>query len=69
MHPTLQYELMNARIADLHRQAQRDRTARAAIRSRRTQAHPRARFLLGRAVTGRARMLTLAGGRSPSPTR
>ena len=67
MHPTMQYQLMNARIADLHHQAQRDRTARAAIRSRRTQAHPRARFLLGRAVTVMARMLTLAGG--PSPTR
>ena len=67
MHPTMQYQLMNARIADLHRQAQRDGIARAAIRSRRTQARPRARFLLGRAVTVMARMLTLAGG--PSPTR
>jgi precorrin isomerase len=69
MHPTMQYELMNARVADLHRQAQRDRTAQAAIRSRRAQAHHRARFVLGRAVTAVARVLTLAGGRSPSPTR
>jgi hypothetical protein len=69
MHPTMQYQLMNARIADLHRQAHRDAQAQAAIRSRRTQAHPRARFLLGRAVTVMARMLTLVGGRSPSPTR
>jgi hypothetical protein len=69
MHPTMQYELMNARVADLHRQAQRDRAARAAIRSRRAQAHHRARFVLGRAVTVVARVLTLAGGRSPSPTR
>jgi hypothetical protein len=69
MHPTMQYELMNARIADLHRQAQRDRTAKAAIRSRRAPAHHRARFVFGRAVTVVARVLTLAGGRSPSPTR
>jgi hypothetical protein len=69
MHPTMQYELMNARVADLHRQAQRDRTARVATQSRRAQAHHRARFVLGRAVTVVARVLTLAGGRSPSPTR
>lgn len=68
MHPTMQYELMNARIADLHRQAQRDQTAQAAIRSHRAPAHHRTRFVLRRAVTVVARALTLAGGRSPSPT-
>ena len=68
MHPTLQHQLMNAQIADLHRQAQRDR-ARAAIRSRRAQAHHHARFMLGRAVTVMARVLTQDGGRSLSPTR
>jgi hypothetical protein len=35
MHPTVSYELMQARIADLHRQAQRDALARAARRARR----------------------------------
>lgn len=30
MYPTLHYELANARIADLHRQAERDRIARTA---------------------------------------
>jgi len=69
MHPTTQYELMNARVADLHRQAQRDFAAQAVIRSRRAQAHHRARFMLGRAVTAIAWVLTLAGGRSSSPTR
>jgi hypothetical protein len=46
MHPTISYELAKARIADLHRQAERDRIAHAARRARRTQsrhnrpAHP-----------------------------
>jgi hypothetical protein len=30
MHPTVSYELTQARIADLHRRAQRERLARAA---------------------------------------
>jgi hypothetical protein len=30
LHPAMQYELTNARIADLHRQAERDRIARFA---------------------------------------
>jgi hypothetical protein len=30
MHPTASYELTQARIADLHRRAQRERLARAA---------------------------------------
>jgi hypothetical protein len=69
MHPTMQYQLMNARVDDLHRQAHRDAQARAAIQRRRAQAHRRARFVLGRAVTVVARVLTVGGGRSPSPTR
>jgi len=69
MHPTMQYELMNARVADLHRQAQRDFAAKAVIRSRRAHAHHRARFMHGRAVTAIAWVLTQARGRSSSPTR
>ena len=68
MHPTMQHQRMNAQIADLHRQAHHDAQIQAAIRSRRAQAH-RARFMVGRAVTVIARVLTLGGGRSPSPTR
>jgi hypothetical protein len=30
MHPIIQKELMNARVADLHQRGERDRTARAA---------------------------------------
>jgi hypothetical protein len=35
MHPTVSCELMQAQIADLHRQAQRDALAHAARRARR----------------------------------
>jgi len=36
MHPIMHDELNKARIADLHRQAERDRLARAAAQARRT---------------------------------
>jgi len=69
MHPTLQHQLMNARIAELHRQAQRPSAAPAVIRSRRAQTRHHPSFILGRTVTAIARVLTLGHGRSPSPTR
>jgi hypothetical protein len=34
MYPTLQHDLAKARVADLHRQAERDRIARTARRAR-----------------------------------
>jgi hypothetical protein len=37
MHPTIHRDLMQARVADLHRDATRDRLARAASRA----GHPR----------------------------
>ena len=71
MHPTFHHELANARVADLHRQA-----AAGPGGQGRHPRPPRASHItapgsvLGRAVTGLARrVLTLAGGRSPSPTR
>jgi hypothetical protein len=54
MDPTIHYELMQARVADLHRDAERDRLAQAASRSRRPRhqrdghpvtAHPTAMFV------------------------
>ena len=39
MDPTLSHELAKARIADLHRQAQRDTLARAARKARRARTH------------------------------
>jgi hypothetical protein len=35
MHPTVQQELMKARVADMHRDAEKARLAHAARRSRR----------------------------------
>jgi hypothetical protein len=41
MHPTAREEIMKAQVADMHRDAARNRLARAARRSRRTQAPAR----------------------------
>jgi hypothetical protein len=38
MHPSIQGEVAKGRIADLHRQAERDRTARATRPARKTHA-------------------------------
>jgi hypothetical protein len=70
MRPTFHHDLATARVADLHHQAARERTAKAAIRARRAQPHHRTRSVLGRAVTALARRaLTLAGGHRPAPGR
>ena len=37
MHPIIHNELNQARVADLHRRAERDRLARAFIQARRTR--------------------------------
>ena len=34
MHPSIQHEIAKARVADMHRQAERDRIAQAAHRAR-----------------------------------
>ena len=61
MHPALHYELMQARLADLHHQAQRDALARAARRARKQQSgHPVPRLP---AVAAR-RMVTILSARS-----
>jgi hypothetical protein len=62
MHPELQYQLMQARVADLLAQAQRAALARAARQARRQQPRPQApRF---RAIAGR-RLLAVLGARIP----
>lgn len=65
MHPELHYQLAQARVADLHRQARRDAQARVASQARRARApqrrHP-ARMLP--AVMAR-RVLAALGGGSP----
>ena len=37
MHPTISYQLASVQIADLHRQADRNRAARAALQARRAR--------------------------------
>ena len=70
MRPAFHHELATARAADLHHQAARERAAKAAIRGRRPQPHQRTGSVAGHTVTGLARrVLTLAGGRGPSPAR
>jgi hypothetical protein len=72
MHPTIQYEITKARIADLQRRADQDAVARDARRGHRTLILPRryaAAELARRAVTvlaARGR-LTRPGCRPPAP--
>ena len=40
MHPITHYELMQARVADLHRQAERRNLAQAARQTRRSERQP-----------------------------
>jgi hypothetical protein len=64
MHPTIRYELGQARVADLHHQAQRDALARAARHPRRVSEHPpRRRLPALRALLAR-RVLTGLGART-----
>jgi hypothetical protein len=57
MHPIIQHQLMNARIADLHRQADHDRLARAATKARRLRHEEGRRLVGGRPATVLARCL------------
>ena len=63
MNPIIQHDLMQARIADLHRQAQRDALARAASRARRrARAHQHAHPVRGLPAVMARRALTALGG-------
>jgi hypothetical protein len=67
MHPTLSCELAKARIADLHRQAQRDTLARAARRTRHRRPYqPTLPALRIRTAVTR-RLLSLLGARTHEP--
>jgi hypothetical protein len=64
MHPIIHRDIMQARVADLHRQAQRDAQARTVSQARRAgtqRRHPGHRIP---AVMAR-RVLTVLGGGSP----
>ena len=63
MHPIMGYQVTNARIADLHRQAERDRMARAARKDGNTLQAPG-----HRAAALARRVLAVLGRRlRPSP--
>jgi len=65
MHPIMGYEVAKARIADRHRQADRDRMARAARLDRKEGTR---RLVPGhRAITLARRVLAALGGRRPRP--
>jgi hypothetical protein len=70
MHPIIERDTMQARVAELHRQAQRDRIARAASRTPQTRREKRRRNLvLGRTAVLARRVLTSLSALIPSPTR
>jgi hypothetical protein len=67
-HQIIYYELNNARIADLHRHAERDRLGGASAQARRARRESRREYgkdLAGGAVGGFARrLLVVLGARS-----
>jgi hypothetical protein len=65
MHPIIAHEVAKARIADWHRQAERDSMARAARLDRQPR---RRRFVPGDLATGFARRVRAAlAARGPQP--
>jgi hypothetical protein len=62
MHPTIHEYLAKTRIADLHRQAQRDALARAASKARRAPAHRRSHRLRRFPAVMARRVLTALSG-------
>jgi hypothetical protein len=58
MHSTINHQIMQARIADLHRQAQQDALARAARQGRRLHKHPARRHVLRLPIIAARRALT-----------
>ena len=65
MHPIIHNELNQARVADLHRRAERDRLARAFIQARRTRREHGKDPVSGRSAGVFARrLLIILGARS-----
>ena len=65
MHPLIHKQLMNARVADSHRRAGRDRIARAAIQASRTRRESGMNPVAGHPTRHRTRrVLTSLGTRS-----
>jgi hypothetical protein len=64
MHPALHYDLMQARLADLHHQAQRDALAHAARRARRARKQQSGRPVPRLPAVAARRVLTILSARS-----
>jgi hypothetical protein len=62
MHPIIERDVMQARVAELHRRAERDRTARTASRTPHTRREKRGtKFMSGRmAILARRALATLS---------
>jgi hypothetical protein len=58
MHSTISHQIAQARVADLHRQAQQDALARAARQGRRLHKHPSGRRPLRLPIIAARRALT-----------
>jgi hypothetical protein len=70
MHPIIERDMMQARVADLHCQADRDRIARAASPTRHTRREERGSNLMrGRTVILARRLLASLSALIPSLTR
>jgi len=65
MHPIIERDMMQARVADLHRQADRDRIARAASPTGKRGPN----LMHGRRPFSRARLIARLSALIPSPTR
>ena len=64
MHPIIHYELNNARIDDLHRQAGRDRLVRASAQARRARGGNSRNLASGAVGVFGRRLLIIMGARS-----
>jgi len=62
MNPIIHHDLMQARIADLHRQARRDAQARAASQAHRTRTRQRTHRVRGLTAVMARRVRTALGG-------
>ena len=63
MHPIIHYELNNARIDDLHRQAGRDRLVRASAQARRARGENGRNLASGAVGVFGRRLLIIMGAR------
>jgi len=58
MYSTINHQIMQTRLADLHRQARQDALARAARQGRRPHQHPSGRRVLRLPIIAARRLLT-----------